>query len=589
MKAGKTTRKPTEPTPAKISKPKAAKPAARAPRTASKAAARQPKPDVVAKAPAAKKKKAPAPATVPETKAIAAPKEQALLATPKAQAQLAALEPAPASETAAAAAPKASAPVSQALPPSEKESVPGPVTVARPSRQPRPVPIAIPALLLEPDHVPAEEPNIAGPGARFELAPAPHPAAQYSAPSELPESYGTQHIFLAARDPYWLLASWDLDARQRQSYNARSASGALAIRLRRDHADGPIHLEVHTKPESSDWFLHAGLADTTFVVELGYHEKNSGAWKSISTSRPATTPRDRAVAPVHVEPPAFQPEPAPHVAPVHAQRVANAHEVAPATVAEPVPHSAATNMDVVFVTATPAAHTAPPAPFFVSHTDPENRAPEFFPAPAAAAPTKRTRLAGTPRWTSSQAGALEELISLEAKKTQAGSLEIEELLRRRSARAAGGLSEFDDLENISASSAPSSLELLNASGEEFVARALGLAQPGLPSSLEAAPAASPRKGFWFKVNAELIIYGSTEPDAHVSIGGRPIRLRADGSFSYRFALPDGEYELPVIALAHDGHDGRLAELSFMRGSRYSGDVPAHPQDAALKPPTVAAL
>src|SRR5688572_31722682 len=33
--------------------------------------------------------------------------------------------------------------------------------------------------------------------------------------------------------------------------------------------------------------------------------------------------------------------------------------------------------------------------------------------------------------------------------------------------------------------------------------------------------------------------------ATVTIGGRPIRLRPDGSFSYRFSLPDGEYELPI--------------------------------------------
>src|SRR6185436_14436777 len=132
--------------------------------------------------------------------------------------------------------------------------------------------------------------------------------------------------------------------------------------------------------------------------------------------------------------------------------------------------------------------------------------------------------------------------------------------------------------------APSSIELAEEwEAEELVAEALGLAQPG-PSSLELAAGAPARKGFWFKINAELIIYGSTEPDAHVLIGGRPIRLRADGSFSYRFALPDGAYELPVIAIANDGHDGRAAELRFSRATRYSGEVGAHPQDTALKPP-----
>src|SRR6185436_16351739 len=49
-----------------------------------------------------------------------------------------------------------------------------------------------------------------------------------------------------------------------------------------------------------------------------------------------------------------------------------------------------------------------------------------------------------------------------------------------------------------------------------------------------------QKGFRLNVNAELIIYGATEPDARVTIGGRTIQLRPDGTFSFRFALPDGQ-------------------------------------------------
>jgi hypothetical protein len=92
------------------------------------------------------------------------------------------------------------------------------------------------------------------------------------------------------------------------------------------------------------------------------------------------------------------------------------------------------------------------------------------------------------------------------------------------------------------------------------------------------------KGFWFNVNAELIVYGATEPDATVTIGGRTIKLRPDGSFSYRFALPDGKYELPVLATSADGDDSRSAELKFSRNTRYRGEVGVHPQDSALKPP-----
>ena len=70
----------------------------------------------------------------------------------------------------------------------------------------------------------------------------------------------------------------------------------------------------------------------------------------------------------------------------------------------------------------------------------------------------------------------------------------------------------------------------------------------------------------------------------MAIGGRDIRLRPDGSFSFRFALPDGHYELPVTAISADQSDGRAAELRFDRQTEYRGDVGVHLQDAGLKTP-----
>jgi hypothetical protein len=91
-------------------------------------------------------------------------------------------------------------------------------------------------------------------------------------------------------------------------------------------------------------------------------------------------------------------------------------------------------------------------------------------------------------------------------------------------------------------------------------------------------------GFWFNVNAEVILYGATEPDARVTIGGKRVVLRRDGTFSYRFAFPDGRFELPVAAVSRSGMDGRQAEFEFSRATSYSGAVGTHPQDPALRPP-----
>lgn len=61
-----------------------------------------------------------------------------------------------------------------------------------------------------------------------------------------------------------------------------------------------------------------------------------------------------------------------------------------------------------------------------------------------------------------------------------------------------------------------------------------------------------RRGFWFQVNTELIVYGATEPDAKVTVQGRPITLRPDGTFTLRFQLPDGVQEIPCKATSADG-------------------------------------
>jgi hypothetical protein len=164
------------------------------------------------------------------------------------------------------------------------------------------------------------------------------------------------------------------------------------------------------------------------------------------------------------------------------------------------------------------------------------------------------------KWTPAQQQALASIITMDAvRRVWIGSLEITELLRRQMG------------EQISSISA---------------------AQLGLPSSISISSISSPfggaerRKGFWFNVNAELIIYGATEPDASVTIGGRKIKLRPDGTFSFRFILPDGNYNLPAVAVSADGDDARCADLSFSRATEYRGEVGAHPQDPTMRPPKV---
>jgi hypothetical protein len=167
------------------------------------------------------------------------------------------------------------------------------------------------------------------------------------------------------------------------------------------------------------------------------------------------------------------------------------------------------------------------------------------------------------KWTPERERALASIITMDkVRRVWMGSVEITELIRRQWQQEISSMVAAQFSQPGSALGGISSISSISSpfGGEQR------------------------RKGFWFNVNAELIIYGATEPDAQVTIGGRTIKLRSDGSFSYRFALPDGEYELPAVAVSSDKSDARAAELKFGRATEYRGDVGTHPQDPQLKAP-----
>lgn len=78
-----------------------------------------------------------------------------------------------------------------------------------------------------------------------------------------------------------------------------------------------------------------------------------------------------------------------------------------------------------------------------------------------------------------------------------------------------------------------------------------------------APPARPRK-FWLVADAELIVYGATEPDATVTIGGRPIKLNPDGTFRFQMSFQDGVIDYPIVAVAADGEQTRSVHMNFER-------------------------
>ncbi|MBF2013731.1 MAG: DUF4912 domain-containing protein [Rivularia sp. T60_A2020_040] len=78
-----------------------------------------------------------------------------------------------------------------------------------------------------------------------------------------------------------------------------------------------------------------------------------------------------------------------------------------------------------------------------------------------------------------------------------------------------------------------------------------------------APPVRPRK-FWLIADAELIVYGATEPDAKVTIGDREIKLNPDGTFRFQMSFQDGLIDYPIKAVAVDGEQTRSIQMKFTR-------------------------
>jgi hypothetical protein len=87
------------------------------------------------------------------------------------------------------------------------------------------------------------------------------------------------------------------------------------------------------------------------------------------------------------------------------------------------------------------------------------------------------------------------------------------------------------------------------------------------TSLGTGALALPGRNFHFEIDAELIVYGSTEPNARVTLQGEPVQLRPDGSFTVRFSLPDARQIIPACAASPDGVEERTIVLAIERNTK----------------------
>jgi hypothetical protein len=86
--------------------------------------------------------------------------------------------------------------------------------------------------------------------------------------------------------------------------------------------------------------------------------------------------------------------------------------------------------------------------------------------------------------------------------------------------------------------------------------------------------ASRQRSFWLVADAELIVYGATDPAARLTIGGEEVPLSADGTFRVQVPFRDGQQLYPIEAVAADGEQKRNITLEFNRSTPEDNSNPA---------------
>ena len=320
---------------------------------------------------------------------------------------------------------------------------------------------------------------------------------------ELPDTYGTNRLFLAARDPHNLFAYWDLSGQQMAGYRGQSSDGRVVLRVFEKNHAAPV-AELTLAHDARNWYIPAHKAATTYSAELGFW-RHDGGFHLISRSREATTPPDSLAADTTAR---FATIPV-DVNFAELLAIVRAHLKEGEPLAEALQQLQAIGL-----------------PFPV---------PVAVEAPAA--------------WSPERTAQVEQILSGDVlQRVQVGSVELTEWLRRR------------------------------LQGETSSGLSSGFSPSG------ASWSGKPNQGFWFAVNAELIIYGATEPDATVTVDGRPIQLRSDGTFSFHHTFPDGRYRLPLVAVSAKTGEQRAVDLQFERTTQTHGAVGQVGQPVHLKSP-----
>jgi len=324
---------------------------------------------------------------------------------------------------------------------------------------------------------------------------------------DLPSGYGDSRIVLLPRDPQWAYAYWDIPIEHKNELRHHGGQ-QLALRIY-DVTDinldyqSPHSIQEYPIDEMArEWYVPIPVSDRSYAIDIGYR-CGDGRWLVLARSASVGIP------PVY---------PSDWIEDIFIT-VPWEEELIDRTFVELIPPSYKTADDSVAGTAgaTGTAQTTGN-----SNTEQNAIYERIFGMTAA---TESLRISG------SLYGSMQQ----------------------------------SPLESVSSFVFPSGVGMW-AQPTTLGGNMSGVGMSGIGMSGMGMDSSDRQRQFWLIADAELIVYGATEPDATVSIGGRQIKLNPDGTFRFQMSFQDGNIDYPIVAVAKDGEQQRSVHMTFDRST-----------------------
>lgn len=364
--------------------------------------------------------------------------------------------------------------------------------------------------------------------------------------AELPQGYDESRIVLMSRDPQWAYTYWDISNDQKQELRLQ---GGLRLALRfydvtniNIVSQKPHSLQQYECDEMSrEWYLPVPVSDREYMVEIGYLT-GDGRWLLLARSAPA------------------------HIPPVYPSEWTDDQFIA---VSWDEDLRSKTFLQLANPT-TKRRESSPPAPayeeaFSIAKSAEEQRVAGSVFSSVQQVPEQAVSSYVFPSgagWAGAVPTASGVGMSGSGLTTSGAVVTMSGMGMPGITMSGMGMMSGAGTSQVGMSGVGMSGITMSGTGMS----GMGMSGMGMMSGVgfsASAPSIRPRQ-FWLVADAELIVYGATEPDAVVTIGGRPVQLNSDGTFRFQMSFQDGVIDFPILAIAADGEQNRAVHLKFER-------------------------